>query len=58
MVLWFPCTCLQDVEVLNPAFDYVPPELVALFITELSGLQPSYVYRILVERYHPDDYKL
>ncbi len=32
-------------DVVNPAFDYVPPELVSLFITNARGLQPSYVYR-------------
>jgi hypothetical protein len=40
-----PAHSLQGVDVLNPAFDYVPPELVSLFITNARGLQPSYVYR-------------
>ena len=34
-----------QVEVLNPAFDYIPPELVELLITDVQGAQPSYVYR-------------
>jgi translation initiation factor eIF-2B subunit beta len=52
------CVCTQGVDVLNPAFDYVPPELVTLFITNSRGLQPSYVYRILAEYFSPEDYAL
>lgn len=44
------------VTALNPAFDYVPPELVDLFITNIGGHQPSYIYRLLVEYYCPEDY--
>jgi translation initiation factor eIF-2B subunit beta len=42
----------------NPIFEYVPPELVTLFISNMSGHAPSYVYRLLSELYHPDDYEL
>lgn len=42
----------------NPTFDYVPPELVTLFITNTGGNAPSYVYRLLSELYHPDDNEL
>eukprot|EP01091_Cochliopodium_minus_P018529 TRINITY_DN7547_c0_g1_i2.p1 TRINITY_DN7547_c0_g1~~TRINITY_DN7547_c0_g1_i2.p1 ORF type:complete len:217 (-),score=53.47 TRINITY_DN7547_c0_g1_i2:182-832(-) len=49
----------QDVEVVvqNPGFDYVPPEYVNLFLTNspAGGHNPSYIYRLLVEYYHPDD---
>lgn len=43
---------------LNPAFDYVPPDLVTLFISNLSGYSPSYVYRQIAELYHQQDYSL
>lgn len=39
-------------------FDYVPPKLVDLFVTNHEGLQPSYVYRLLAEFYHPEDHVL
>ena len=39
-------------------FEYVPPDLVTLFISNLGGHGPSYVYRLLSEFYHPDDYEL
>lgn len=42
-------------DVYNPVFDYVPPELVTLFISHYGGNAPSYVYRMLQELYHPDD---
>lgn len=43
---------------LNPAFDYVPSDLVTLFISNLSGYTPSYVYRQVAELYHHLDYSL
>ncbi|RZF45017.1 hypothetical protein LSTR_LSTR001978 [Laodelphax striatellus] len=49
---------LSQVHVYNPVYDYVPPELVTLFISNTGGHAPSYVYRLLSELYHPDDYSL
>ncbi|GLV44124.1 eukaryotic translation initiation factor 2B subunit beta [Carabus blaptoides fortunei] len=46
------------VHIYNPVFDYVPPELVTLFISHQGGNAPSYVYRLITELYHPDDYDL
>ncbi|XP_014207475.1 translation initiation factor eIF-2B subunit beta [Copidosoma floridanum] len=42
----------------NPVFDYVPPNLVTLFISNNGGNAPSYIYRFISELYHPDDYEL
>lgn len=42
----------------NPAFDYVPPHLISLFITDNGGHTPSYVYRLITEYYSRDDYML
>jgi len=59
MVLKFKdAETVESVEVVNPQFDYVPPKLVDLLVTNLYGLQPSYVYRLLVEYYDPKDYDL
>jgi len=49
---------LSKVDAYNPIFEYVPPELVTLFISNMGGNAPSYVYRLLSELYHPDDYEL
>lgn len=48
----------DEAEILNPVFDYVPPDLVPLFIFNIGGNSPSYVYRLVSELYHPDDYDL
>eukprot|EP01087_Luapelamoeba_hula_P004044 TRINITY_DN14003_c0_g1_i1.p1 TRINITY_DN14003_c0_g1~~TRINITY_DN14003_c0_g1_i1.p1 ORF type:complete len:388 (+),score=64.52 TRINITY_DN14003_c0_g1_i1:25-1188(+) len=49
---------IDQVNVQNPAFDYVPPELISLFITNQGAHSPSYIYRLLAEYYHPSDYQL
>eukprot|EP00941_MAST-03F_sp_MAST-3F-sp1_P001245 g1245.t1 len=43
-------------DVAHPAFDYVPPDLVSLFITNQQGAQPSYVYRLVSECYNNSDH--
>ena len=56
----------DKVDVANPRFDYIPPELVNLYVTNFSVVpslrsgshQPSYIYRLLTEYYVPDDYEL
>ena len=49
---------LQGVHVPNPAFDYVPPELVSLLITNSGPSHASYIYRLLAEYYHQEDHDL
>jgi len=45
----------SNVHSYNPTFDYIPPELVNLFITNIGGHNPSYIYRLLQEYYDPRD---
>lgn len=47
-----------NVHVPTPLFDYVPPHLISLFITDMGGRTPSYVYRLLTEYYSREDYFL
>uniref|UniRef100_A0A8D0C2C7 Translation initiation factor eIF2B subunit beta n=1 Tax=Salvator merianae TaxID=96440 RepID=A0A8D0C2C7_SALMN len=49
---------LSKVNVYCPVFDYVPPELITLFISNIGGNAPSYIYRLMSELYHPDDHEL
>ena len=49
---------LGDVHVPNPAYDYVPPELVSLLITNSGPSHASYIYRLLAEYYWPEDHDL
>lgn len=44
-----------NLTVLNPSFDYVPPELISLFIFNTTKNAPSYVYRLLREMYAIED---
>ncbi|CAA3019375.1 translation initiation factor eIF-2B subunit beta, partial [Olea europaea subsp. europaea] len=48
----------SPLHVANPAFDYVPPELVSLLITDVGGHNPSYMYRLIADYYSADDYFL
>lgn len=46
---------VDKVDVENPLFDYVPAELVDLYITNLGGHAPSYLYRIVSDHYRKED---
>jgi len=46
---------MENVNVLNPLWDYIPPEFVSLFITNQNSYNPSYIYRLLAEFYDPRD---
>lgn len=39
------------VHIPSPMFDYIPPHLISLFVTDTGGYTPSYVYRLLTEYY-------
>jgi len=49
---------LQGVHAPNPAYDFVPPELVSLLVTNIGGNHPSYIYRLLAEYYIQEDHNL
>lgn len=48
----------DNVHVYAPMYDFAPPDHVTLFITNLGGSSPSYMYRMLSELYDPSDYAL
>ena len=45
-----------SVDFVNPLHDYVRPEHVKLYVTNVGSFQPSYIYRLLSEYYHQDDW--
>ncbi|KAF2223554.1 hypothetical protein BDZ85DRAFT_273784 [Elsinoe ampelina] len=49
---------VENVEVLNPIFDYVDADKVDLYITNLGGHAPSYLYRIVADHYRVEDINL
>jgi translation initiation factor eIF-2B subunit beta len=48
---------LSEVEFVNPVHDYITPQLIDLYVTNIGGFQPSYIYRLLAEYYHSDDWE-
>lgn len=44
------------VDYVNPLHDYVRPENIDLYVTNVGSFQPSYIYRLLSEYYHQDDW--
>lgn len=51
-------TSKGQVNSVNPILEKVESHLVHLFISNISGYSPSYVYRQIAELYHPADDKL
>ncbi len=48
---------MAEVDFVNPIHDYIRPELVNLYVTNVGSFQPSYIYRLLAEYYHSDDWE-
>ncbi|KAH7907083.1 hypothetical protein BJ138DRAFT_1129413 [Hygrophoropsis aurantiaca] len=55
---WDEGALVDSVQVVNPRWDYVPPELVDVFITNDGEHPPSSVYRLIKEAYDDEDYEL
>ena len=51
------CNMMEEVELVNPVHDYIPPDLIKLYVTNIGGFQPSYIYKLLAEYYHTDDWE-
>ncbi|KAF2719527.1 nagb/rpia/CoA transferase-like protein [Polychaeton citri CBS 116435] len=49
---------VEGVEVVNPIYDYVDADLVDLYITNLGGCAPSFLYRIVADHYDNKDINL
>ena len=45
----------ENLEIIVPAYDYVPPELISLYITNLGGYTPKYIYRVFADMYSQED---
>ncbi|EDK42600.1 conserved hypothetical protein [Lodderomyces elongisporus NRRL YB-4239] len=50
---------VNNVEVVtNPLEDYIPPQHIDIFITNVGGFAPSFIYRIVLDNYKTEDNKL
>ena len=47
---------LATVEFVNPVHDYIQPDQISLYVTNVGSFQPSFIYRLLAEYYHTDDW--
>ena len=49
---------MDKVDVVNPVYDFVEAESVDLYITNLGGCAPSFLYRIVADHYRAEDIDL
>lgn len=49
---------VEKLEVVNPLYDYIAPELMDIIITTDGGYSPNFVYRIVLDNYSPQDQSL
>ena len=50
---------VQNVDVVtNPLEDYIPPQHIDIFMTNIGGFSPSFIYRIVLDNYKAEDNKL
>lgn len=50
--------CGGKIKCVNPTYCTVPPHLVTLFISNIAGYSPSFVYRQIGDLYHQEDRQL
>ncbi len=46
---------IENTEVVSPMLEYVSPQHVDVFITNVGDFPPSYIYRLIKENYHEED---
>jgi len=51
-------TDLSNFKFFSPVYDYVPPDLVTIYITNQGSQNPAYIYRFFNEFYSQEDYLL
>lgn len=49
---------LSNITFNSPAYDYVPPEFISMFVTDKGDFHPSYMYRLFNEFYSQQDFYL
>jgi translation initiation factor 2B subunit (eIF-2B alpha/beta/delta family) len=47
-----------ELAAINPANDYIPPDMIALLVTDTGCHSPSYVYRLIAEYFASEDHLL
>ena len=47
---------ISNIQFNNPAFDYVPPNLITMYATNIGIINPIYLYRLFADMYDQEDY--
>jgi translation initiation factor eIF-2B subunit beta len=47
---------ISNIKFNTPAYDYVPSELISLYLTNHGSQNPAYIYRLFAELYSQEDY--
>lgn len=53
-----PNICFENIEVIIHAYEFIPPDLISIYVTNNGSHQPSYIYKLLSEFYHHQDYTM
>jgi translation initiation factor eIF-2B subunit beta len=48
-------TDFAEIELENPTLDFITPDLVDMYITNLGAHAPGYLYRVIRDQYHDDE---
>ena len=49
---------ISNLQFNNPSLDYVPPNLITMYATNIGIINPIYLYRVLGEIYDQEDYEI
>lgn len=49
---------IENITFNSPAYDYIPPEFITIFVTNEGSQNPSYIYRLFNENFSQQDYFL
>ncbi len=49
---------IDNIRFNSPAYDYIPPEFITIFVTDVGSQNPSYIYRLFNENFSQQDYFL
>ena len=49
---------ISNIQFNNPAFDYVPPNLITMYATNIGIINPKYLYRLFADMYDGEDYEI
>ena len=49
---------ISNIQFNNPAFDYIPPNLITMYVTNIGIINPKYLYRLFADMYDQEDYAI